>query len=101
MLGVRDESRGDMSELTYHGRVKRRKGESVMEGIKAALAAALRRRRAQRGISQASLARLLGSSQSRVSRIEAGDPEVSLDLLVRALAAAGATRREIGRVLAR
>jgi hypothetical protein len=32
--------------------------------------------------------------------MEAGDPRVSLDLLIRALLAVGASRREVGRALA-
>jgi hypothetical protein len=42
----------------------------------------------------------MGSSQSRVAKMEAGDPTVSLDLLVQGLLAAGATRREIADALA-
>ena len=76
-----------------------RRSEAQVLEMKAALARGLRRRRAARRISQSRLAALLGSSQSRVSKIEAGDPAVSLELLVRALVATGATRREIGRVL--
>ena len=40
------------------------------------------------------------SSRSRVAKIEAGDPSVSLDLLVRAVLSAGATKKEVARVLA-
>jgi hypothetical protein len=39
----------------------------------------------------------LGASQSRVAKIEAGDPSVTIDLMVRAILAAGATRRELQR----
>jgi hypothetical protein len=37
----------------------------------------------------------MGSSQSRVAKIEAGAPAESLDLIARALLAAGATRQEL------
>ena len=43
------------------------------------------------------LARKMGSSQSCVAKIEAGDPSVSLDLMMRAFFATGATRRELQR----
>lgn len=76
-----------------------RRHEAVVIEIKAALARSLRRRRGAARLSQGRLAERLGSSQSRVSKIEAGDPEVSLDLLVRALLAAGATRGDVGRVI--
>ena len=66
---------------------------------KAALARSLRRRRSAGGISQGCLADLLGSSQSRISKIEAGDTAVSLDLLVRALLAAGGTRGDVARAI--
>lgn len=76
-----------------------RKQETLMAEMKSALARSLRKRRAERKLSQKILAARLGSSQSRVSKIEADDPEVSLDLLVRALIAIGSSRREIGRTL--
>jgi len=47
------------------------------------------------------MARLLKSSQSRVAKIETGDASVSLDLLIRSLIALGATRGELGRIIAR
>jgi len=78
---------------------RRARHEALVEEMKAALGRALRRRRKSRGLSQADLARVLGSSQSRVSKLEADEPGVSLELLVRALAATGATRREIGRIM--
>ena len=76
-----------------------RKQETLVAEMKSALARSLRKRRAGRKLSQKVLAARLGSSQSRVSKIEADDPEVSLDLLVRALIAIGSSRREIGRTL--
>jgi ribosome-binding protein aMBF1 (putative translation factor) len=76
-----------------------RRYEAAVIEIKAALARALRRRRAAAWLSQRRLAERLGSSQSRVSKIEAGDSEVSLDLFVRALLAAGATRGDVGRMI--
>ncbi len=75
--------------------------EAALVQVKLVLTDALRRSRAARGISQIELAERMRSSQSRVAKIEAGDPSVSLDLIVRALIAAGATTRDIGRALAR
>ncbi len=76
-----------------------RRHEAMVAEMKASLARSLRKLRAARKLSQKDLADRLGSSQSRVSKIEADDPEVSLDLLVRALIAIGSSRREIGRIL--
>lgn len=66
---------------------------------RALLAAALRRRREARETTQVRLAAVLGSSQSRVAKMEAADPTVSLELLVRGLVALGATRAEVGRIV--
>ncbi|MDJ0595566.1 MAG: helix-turn-helix transcriptional regulator [Pleurocapsa sp. MO_226.B13] len=50
-------------------------------------------------LSQDALAKKMGSSQSRVAKIESGDPSVSLDLIVRALLTSGATRQELAEVI--
>jgi ribosome-binding protein aMBF1 (putative translation factor) len=60
----------------------------------------LKEERARRALSQGEVARRLRSSQSRVAKMEAGDPSVSLDLLIRALLAVGATRRDIAGAIA-
>jgi DNA-binding XRE family transcriptional regulator len=73
--------------------------ESEFVEIKFALARRLRALREQRHWTQAELAKHVGSSQSRVAKMEAADPTVSVDLLVRSLLAAGANRRELGRVV--
>ncbi|HEX7091915.1 MAG TPA: helix-turn-helix domain-containing protein [Longimicrobiales bacterium] len=69
--------------------------------LKLALSRALREKRTEQGLSQAALARRLGSSQSRVAKMESSDPSVSLDLLVRALLALASSRKEIGAAIAR
>src|SRR5438094_449417 len=50
-------------------------------------------------MTQQHLAKLLGSSQSRVAKMEAAADEVSLDLICRALFAMGVSRRQIGKVI--
>ena len=67
--------------------------------IKLALARRLRELREKRNWTQADLAKRVGSSQSRVAKMEAADPTVSVDLLVRSLLAIGADRRELGRIV--
>jgi ribosome-binding protein aMBF1 (putative translation factor) len=69
--------------------------------LRVSLAAELRRRRRARNLSQAALARRIGSSQSRVARMEAGDPSVSLDLLIRSLLTSGSTNEDIAEVIAK
>jgi ribosome-binding protein aMBF1 (putative translation factor) len=53
--------------------------------------------RRKRGLSQVDLAQRIGSSESRVAEIEAGDPSVSFDLIICALFAVGAGARELRR----
>ena len=74
--------------------------EATLVEMKLALSAKLREARRQRHLTQTALAKRLGSSQSRVAKMEAGDPSVSLDLLVRGLLAVGASPREVARALA-
>src|SRR5688572_26320963 len=64
--------------------------EETLVELKVALGSSLRRQRARKRISQTALAKQLGSSQSRVAKMEAGDASVSLDLQIRALVALGA-----------
>ena len=69
--------------------------ESRLDDLKLSLSGAVRKSRMKRKLSQIDLAQRMKSSQSRVAKIEAGDPSVSLDLIVRALIASGATTRDI------
>lgn len=73
--------------------------ESAFVEIKLALARRVRELREEHNWTQEEFARRVGSSQSRVAKMEAADPTVSVDLLVRSLLAAGADRREVGRVV--
>ena len=74
--------------------------EAAFVELKLALSEQLRVRRTTQGISQTTLARRLGSSQSRVAKMEAADPSVSVDLLIRGLIASGASKRDIARAIA-
>ena len=74
--------------------------EAALVEIKLALTDAVRRTRIKRKLSQTGLAQRIKSSQSRVAKIEAGDASVSLDLIVRALFAVGATKQEVQKTFA-
>ena len=74
--------------------------EAALVELKLALVTAVRRTRQKRGLSQIELAQRMRSSQSRIAKIEAGDASVSLDLIVRALIAAGASRNDVHRAFA-
>ncbi len=65
------------------------------------LAEGLKARRADKGLTQIAFAKAIQSSQSRVAKMEAGDPTVSLDLLVRSLLALGASNSELAKIIAR
>ena len=74
--------------------------EDALVSLRLALAEEVRRRRLELQFSQADLARRLGSSQSRIAKLEGAEPNVSLDLLFKALLATGARMREVGKVIA-
>jgi len=65
----------------------------LAEGLKAA--------RKNHGVTQVQLAQTLKSSQSRVAKMESGDPTVSLDLLVKSLLALGTSNLELAAIIAR
>lgn len=75
--------------------------ETALVELRLKLADAVRERRKQSHLTQAALARLLGSSQSRVAKVETADDSVSLDLLIRSFLAMGATTRDLARVISR
>ncbi len=68
--------------------------------LKLALSRSLKERRQKKGLTQEDLAKLMGSSQSRIAKMEAGDPSVSLDLLVRSLLELGASKEDMARSFA-
>lgn len=57
--------------------------------LRARVVVEVRRRREASGLSQSAVAKRLGSSQSRLAKLEAGSADVSLDLMFRALFALG------------
>ena len=73
--------------------------EAKLVEFKLSLVNAVKEARKKRGLSQMDLAHRMKSSQSRIAKIEAGDPSVSLDLIIRALFATGASRRELNRAI--
>jgi ribosome-binding protein aMBF1 (putative translation factor) len=75
--------------------------EAAYIELRLKLARGLKARRYARGLSQTQLAMAVQSSQSRVAKMEAGDPTVSLDLLVRSLLALGASNRDLGQIIGR
>jgi len=74
--------------------------EAAFIDMKLALAADLRARRLERHLNQTQVARILGSSQSRVAKMEAADSSVTVDLLIRSLLKLGAERRDVAKAVA-
>lgn len=72
--------------------------EVIYIDLRIALAAGLRALRLKKKMTQTVLAQLVGSSQSRIAKMETGNPTVSLDLLVNSLLALGASRRDLARL---
>lgn len=71
--------------------------DAVLIEMKLSLSRSLRERRRRYGLSQIELARRLHSSQSRVAKMETGDPSVSMDLLVSSLLLLGATSSDLAK----
>ncbi len=110
-----------MSEMTYNGfmkkaRQKKLKSRSWKSGsateflnltpeeeayidMKFSLSERLKLRRQVKKISQVELAKLIQSSQSRVAKMEAGDPSVSMDLLIKSLLALGVSRKDLAKAI--
>ena len=73
--------------------------DAVLIEMKLALSRSLRDRRNKQGLSQVQLAERLQSSQSRVAKMEAGDPPVSMDLLVSSLLLLGASSADLANAI--
>jgi DNA-binding XRE family transcriptional regulator len=73
--------------------------EAAYIEMKLALSEKLKERRIRKKLTQRQLAAAIESSQSRVAKMEAGDPTVSIDLLVKGLLALGISKKELGRTI--
>lgn len=89
--GWRVGSAADFLELTPE--------EAAFVELKLALGSYLRDLRRERRWTQTQMAEQLGSSQSRVAKMEAADGSVTLDLLVKSLLTVGASPGDVGRVI--
>lgn len=86
---------GDASEF-----LELSEAEEMIVKVRLALATEVKQQRKRLKMTQDQLAKQIGSSQSRVAKVETADKSVSIDLLFRSLALMGTTREEIGRVIA-
>ena len=67
--------------------------------LKISLSRLVRELRDKKQLTQQQTANLIGSSQSRVAKIEAGDPSVSVDLQIRSLLALGASKEDLANAI--
>lgn len=67
--------------------------------LKLDLAASIRNLRESKGMTQAEFAKAIGSSQSRVAKMESADSSVTMDLMVKSLLKVGARRTDIAQVV--
>lgn len=74
--------------------------ESMYVEMKLALSSSLKQQRLKRKMSQVELAKAVKSSQSRIAKMEAGDPSVTIDLLMRSLLALGASPKQLAKAIA-
>ncbi len=74
--------------------------EMEMIEIRLSLSKSLKQFRQREHLSQQKLAENINSSQSRVAKMEASDPSVSIDLLIKSLLALGASREDIATAIA-
>ena len=89
--GYRVGSASDFLELSVE--------EQAYLEIRLEISELIRYRRKKRGWTQVQLARALGSSQSRVAKMEVGDPSTSLDLMLKGLLRLGVSKQELGELL--
>jgi len=76
------------------------KEEAEYIELKLALSQNLAETRKKKKLTQAQLANMIKSSQSRVAKMEKGDPTVSVDLLIKSLLALGADKKSIAKAIA-
>jgi DNA-binding XRE family transcriptional regulator len=70
--------------------------EEMLVNMKLMLAANVKAMRQANNLTQQELAQLIGSSQSRVAKMELADGSVSMEMCVRSLATLGASSPQIG-----
>jgi DNA-binding XRE family transcriptional regulator len=89
--GFRVGSAADFLELTPE--------EETYIEIRLDISSLVKTQRAKRDWTQEQLARAIGSSQSRIAKLENGDPGISLDLMIKALLRLGTSKKQIGKLL--
>jgi predicted XRE-type DNA-binding protein len=74
--------------------------ENAFIELKLALSKHLKELRTSQNFSQKELAKKVKSSQSRIAKMEACDPSVSLDLIIKTLLSLGSSNQDIAHIIA-
>ncbi len=69
--------------------------------LKLSLSKNIQKRRRSLKLTQKDFAKMIKSSQSRVAKMESGDPTVSIDLLVKSLLTLKTPKQQLSRILPR
>ncbi len=72
--------------------------ENALIEVRVALFEAFQKIRKEQRLTQKQAAKLLKTSQSRISKMETGDPSVTLDLMIRSLVTLGANKKDFVRI---
>ncbi len=72
--------------------------ESAFIEVRVALFEAFQKIRKEKKLTQKQAAELLRTSQSRISKMESGDPTVTLDLMIRSLVTLGVKKKDFVRI---
>lgn len=73
--------------------------ELALIELKISLGNALKERRQRKRLTQEAAAKVISSSQSRVAKMEAGDPSVSIDLLIKSMLTLGASTKDVAKAI--
>jgi transcriptional regulator with XRE-family HTH domain len=73
--------------------------EETIVAMKLALASKLKDLRREKHLTQQDVAKRIGSSQSRVAKMEIADKSVSMELFIRSLVSLGTPQVQIGKVI--
>jgi len=73
--------------------------ESAYIEMKLALCNSVKQARRKKRLSQVAFARKIASSQSRVAKMESGDPSVSIDLVLKSLFALGVSTKDVAQTI--
>ena len=75
--------------------------EAAYIELKLILGENLKKRRLEKKMTQVELAKILKSNQSRIAKMETGDPSVSIDLLVKSLLALGTSKQDLANIISK